>query len=182
MLILFLKISPMYTLRQPENLISILNNVLIERHKNFYSAKQKQRKKALFWCSELDLTDRTHLRVQYTNSCELNNPVLFLTARQGNINRSKVGTEHTLIYQQWLSLKTITRKTSDVFTVRSLFFSMQKILQMIFWWNFYLWAIFMRPVKNYIKNWRCRTISSAKIEFFRQFIIFILRKSATKVS
>jgi hypothetical protein len=64
-----------YSSRQKLDFNSILDNVLNERHRNFHSAKQKQRKKALFWCSKLDLTDRTHLRVQYTNSCGLNNPV-----------------------------------------------------------------------------------------------------------
>ena len=77
LLILYPKISPMYTPSTIKNLISIqfLTTCSIERHKNSHSAKQKQRKRALFWCSEFDLTDRTHLRVQYTNSCGLSNPV-----------------------------------------------------------------------------------------------------------
>ena len=52
---------------------SILNNVLNEGHRNSHFAKQKQRKRRFY--SARSLTDRTHLRVQYTNSCELNNPV-----------------------------------------------------------------------------------------------------------
>ena len=61
LLILFLKISPMYTPSTTKNLIliQIPTNCSNERHKNSHSAKQKQGKEALFWCAELDLADRT---------------------------------------------------------------------------------------------------------------------------
>jgi hypothetical protein len=76
-----------YTLSE---LLSIKNNIFST--KNLIQANSKQTvrtkdtkiptlpsknkaKKALFWYAELDLTDRTHLRVQYTETQQNEHPV-----------------------------------------------------------------------------------------------------------
>jgi hypothetical protein len=44
----------------------------------------KTKEKTLFWCAELDLTDRTHLRVQYTKTSQNEHPVLPASAFKSN--------------------------------------------------------------------------------------------------
>ena len=83
LLILCPKMNTLYTPSTTKNLILIQfsTNCSNERHKNSHSAKQKQGKKALFWCAELDLTDRTHLCVQYTKTQQNEHPVLHVVCQ-----------------------------------------------------------------------------------------------------
>jgi hypothetical protein len=62
---------------------------LNERHRNFHYAKQEQRKKALVWCAEPDLTDRTLFTAPNRQQPTVDHPVfvrnsLFSTFKQTN--------------------------------------------------------------------------------------------------
>jgi hypothetical protein len=55
---------------------------LHEKRKSCHSAKQKQGEKALFWCAELDLADRTLFTAPNRQQPTVGHPVKFVFSEQ----------------------------------------------------------------------------------------------------